>query len=157
MINSLEDFNYLDYLDFFKISRNLILSENFIRKFQDKVDWINISYYQTLSENFIREFQDKVYWINISCYQKLSENFIREFQSKINWIYIRWNEKLQVSDKFCEDFDEKLCYNNVWLINGKLHRTLGPAIGNEFWYRGEKIEVSNIEQYKYWLKLRIFS
>jgi hypothetical protein len=96
------------------------------------------------------------------------------------------NKNIQVSDKFCEEFDHKLCHYNIWringkphktlggkiflvlkyyqkilfenfnlikkimylyntyIINGKPHRTLGPAINDEFWYRGEKIEVSNI-------------
>jgi hypothetical protein len=116
-----------------------------------------ISDHQKLSEDFIREFQDKVSLYNISGYQTLSENFIREFQNKIDWINISYNKKLQVSDKFCEEFDKKLCYNNKWRINGKYHRTLGPAYGNEFWYRGQKAEnVSNMKQYKRWLKLIIF-
>jgi hypothetical protein len=149
--------NQLSKNDWINISYYQILSEDFIKEFQDKINWTCISEYQTLSEDFIREFQNKVNWSNISFYQTLSEDFIREFQDKVNWINIRFNEKLQLSDKFCEEFDEKLGLYNVWLINGKYHRTLGPAIGNEFWYRGEKIEVSNMKQYKRWLKLRIFS
>jgi hypothetical protein len=96
-------------------------------------------------------------WDYISKNQTLSEDFIREFQDKVYWIYIRLNENLKVSYKFCEEFDKKLGYYNVWKINGKPHRTLGPAKGNEFWYRGEKIKVSNIKQYKHWLNLRLFS
>jgi hypothetical protein len=177
-----EDFirEFQDKVDWSFISRYQKLSEDFIRQFQDKVNWNMISFYQKLSEDFIREFQDKVDWYNISCnqklsedfirefqdkvdwnciskYQKLSEDFIREFQSKLNWYYICYNEELQVLDKFCEDFDKKLCYDNIWRINGEYHRTLGPAIDNKFWYRGQKIEVSNMKQYKHWLKLRIFS
>ena len=59
------------------------LSENFIRKFQDKVEWHFISEYQNLSESFIREFKDKVYWIKISVHQKLSESFIRDRKSVV--------------------------------------------------------------------------
>jgi hypothetical protein len=152
IINKLskDDWNYISYYQ--------MLSEDFIREFQDKVYWDNISEYQTLSEDFIREFQNKVNWSNISFYQTLSEDFIREFKNKVDWYYIRLNENLKVSDKFCEDFDEKLCLYNIWRINGKYHRTLGPAISNEFWYRGQKAEnISNMKQYKRWLKLRIFS
>jgi hypothetical protein len=136
-------------------------SEEEIRKVVNKLnnyDWYYISCYQTLSEKFIREFQDKISWYYISCYQTLSEDFIREFQDKLNWEYIRYNINLQVSDKFCEEFDEKLCLYNIWIINGKFHRTLGPAKNNEFWYRGQKAEkVSNMKEYQHWLKLRIFS
>jgi hypothetical protein len=167
-----DDWNYISCYqilseDFIKEFKNKInwnyiscyqkLSENFIREFQDKVHWGLISEYQILSEDFIKEFKNKVNWNYISRYQTLSENFIREFKNKIDWYYISINENLQLSNKFCEEFDKKLGLYNVWLINGKYHRTLGPAYGNEFWYRGEKIEVSNMKQYKRWLKLRIFS
>ena len=47
------------------------------------VSWPKISYKYILSENFIREFQNKVNWHRISEYQKLSENFIQEFKHKI--------------------------------------------------------------------------
>ena len=62
-------------IDWYYISGNYKLSENFIKKFQDKFNWSEISYYQKLSENFIREFQDKVDWLYISIGQILSENF----------------------------------------------------------------------------------
>ena len=48
------------------------------------VNWYNISRNQTLSENFIREFADKVNWYSISKYQILSESFIREFADRLD-------------------------------------------------------------------------
>ena len=68
------------------ISVNQKLSEDFIRKYQDKVDWYWISRCQILSEDFIREFQHKVYWPYISQYQKVSKEFIKEFQDMIKKI-----------------------------------------------------------------------
>ena len=59
------DYISLDDVDWFIISQNQTLSENFIREFKDKVDWYWISVYQKLSENFIREFKDRVYWKEI--------------------------------------------------------------------------------------------
>ena len=38
----------------------LMLSDDFIRKFQDKLDWDFISGSVPLTENFIEEFQDKI-------------------------------------------------------------------------------------------------
>jgi predicted AlkP superfamily pyrophosphatase or phosphodiesterase len=70
-------------VDWVSISKDKILSESFIREFQDDVDWYWISYKQKLSENFIREFADKVDWRWISVQQTLSEDFKREFQDKI--------------------------------------------------------------------------
>ena len=124
---SLDDVNWLN------VSRNIQLSENFIREFKDKVYWIEISYYQNLSENFIREFQysvtwsyiserqklseefirefkNRVDWDNISKYQKLSENFIKKFQNRVNWINISAYQKL--SENFIREFKDKIywCY-----------------------------------------------
>ena len=50
-------------------------------------DWTSVQFYigNVLSEDFIREFQDKVNWEMISVTQKLSEDFIREFQNKVDW------------------------------------------------------------------------
>jgi hypothetical protein len=38
-----------------------------------------------LSEQFIREFQDKVNWKKISMRQQLSEKFLAEFKDQLNW------------------------------------------------------------------------
>jgi hypothetical protein len=46
------------------------------------------------------------------------------------------NFKFQIN--FAKILMKKLGYYNIWIINGEYHRTLGPAIDNEFWYRGEK-------------------
>ena len=62
-------------VNWYDVSYKYILSENFIRKFQNKVNWDYISKYQILSENFIGEFQDKVNWWYILNFQKLSEKF----------------------------------------------------------------------------------
>ena len=62
------------------------LPEDIVRKFQHRFSqssWCYISFYRILSENFIREFQEKVNWINIGRGQRLSENFIKEFESKL--------------------------------------------------------------------------
>lgn len=145
------------YMDFVKNK----YSEEEIRKAYSCLsihNWIDISEFQKLSEDFIREFQNKISWYDISYFQKMSEDFIREFQDKVDWFSISLNEKLQVSDKFCEEFDNKLYDNFVWRINGTTHRTLGPAFRNEYWYRGTRIKnVHSMEEYKRWLRLRIFA
>ena len=57
----------------------LMLSDDFIRKFQENVDWDFISGSVPLTENFIEEFQDKIRWYLVSKSQNLSENFIRQY------------------------------------------------------------------------------
>ena len=76
----------------------LMLSDDFIRKFQDKLDWDFISGSVPLTENFIKEFQDKSYWDSVSKSQNPSEDFIRQYQDKLNW---KWISRYQV---LSEDF-----------------------------------------------------
>jgi hypothetical protein len=58
----------------------IIITEEFMREFQDKIDWVRVSKSQKLSESFICEFQDKVDWTYISGYQKLSDDFLIEYK-----------------------------------------------------------------------------
>ena len=51
-----------DNVNWYFISRNYILSENFIREFKDEVDWYYISKYQILSKKFKKEFKYKNIW-----------------------------------------------------------------------------------------------
>src|SRR5574344_1767555 len=106
------NYESLEEVNWYYISKYQKLSEDFIREFQDKVYWNRISIYQKLSEDFIREFQNKVDWISISIYQKLSEDFIREFQNEIDWDYISLYQKL--SEDFIREFNLKIDENN-WL------------------------------------------
>jgi hypothetical protein len=107
-------------IDWYDISRNFILQEDFIREFSDKVDWDYISFYQKLSESFIEEFKDEVYWHWISSRQVLSEKFLEKFYYKVNWWVVLCCQKL--SEKFIsnliekDDFDHNLDYA---LINSK--------------------------------------
>jgi hypothetical protein len=122
----------LSNYDWNNISQYQKLSEDFIQEFKDCFKYyFSVSIY-LLKEDFIKEFQNKVAWRFISQYQKLPENFIREFQDKVYWEYIRLNKDLQVSDKFCEEFDDKLNIDKCWIINNRFHRTLGPAYENQF-------------------------
>ena len=101
----------LDEINWINVSRNIQLSEEFIREFQDKFDWKSISINQKLSEDFIREFQNRVNWDYISEYQKLSEDFIREFQNKVDWYVISRCQKL--SEDFIREFKDKIDWSNV--------------------------------------------
>ena len=71
----------------------LMLSDDFIRKFQDKLDWDFISGSVPLTENFIEEFQDKIRWYLVSKSQNLSEDFVRQHQDMLDW---KWLSRYQV-------------------------------------------------------------
>ena len=89
------------------ISGSQKLSEDFIRKHQDKVHWTLISETQTLSEDFIAEFQDKVRWGKISESQKLSEDFIYRFADRVHWSGILKCQSL--SEDFIRDAINIIC------------------------------------------------
>ena len=71
------------------IASYYILTEDFIREFQEQFDtndcWMDLSTDQNLSEKFIEEFRDKVDWIAICAYQKLSVPFVEKYSGDVNW------------------------------------------------------------------------
>lgn len=84
----------LDNWNWRTISQYKSLSEDFIRKYQDKVNWEDISYHQKLSEDFIIEFKDKVCWKNICKSQDLSDEFIKEYRFNLTDLLIMSHQKL---------------------------------------------------------------
>jgi len=98
-------------IDWHKMSRKDVLSEEFIRYYKDKVNWLYISEYQKLSESFIEEFQDLVNWNSISYYQKLSEGFIRKFKDRVAWTWICESQTL--SEDFIREFQDEVDWYNV--------------------------------------------
>jgi len=56
------------------------------KKYKDanEIIWDYIAYHQVLSEDFIREFQDRLNWKDISKFSYLSKNFIIEFRDKLD-------------------------------------------------------------------------
>jgi hypothetical protein len=67
--------------DFIRLAYSKI-DEKFILQYLDKLDWKKISRLTKLSEDFIRMFHDKVDWQCIKKYQKLSTEFKRDFYTK---------------------------------------------------------------------------
>ncbi len=86
-------------------------SEEEIREYISKNDiigyeWPIISIYQVLSEEFMREFQNEVNWFGISTYQELSEEFIKEFSEELYWAGI--SHKQVMSRQFKYSFHDKV-------------------------------------------------
>lgn len=103
---------YQDKVDWTQVVINQKLSENFMREFQHKLDWSAISFHQDLSEDFIREFYYKVDWNSISRKKNLSENFIREFRDKVNWETISIHQTL--SEDFIREFQDKVDWKYIY-------------------------------------------
>jgi hypothetical protein len=74
-----------DSIDWYNISKNQKLSEEFIDKYSKIVSWRDISCCQYLSEEFMEKHQNKISWCYISCCQKLSEKFITKHIDKIDF------------------------------------------------------------------------
>lgn len=133
MINEISQLNDIYMQNILDLAiREQVLSEDFIRRYQDKLNWRVISECQTLSEDFIREFKDKVRWDSISWRQILSEDFIKEFIDKLDpylvcrdqklsedflWQYVDWvnwqsihNQEL--SNDFIKTFFDKIDKND---------------------------------------------
>lgn len=156
-LEEIEKYNNMSNKNWKLILRNEMLSEQCINYFRYEIDWETVCDYQDLSEKFIRENINKINFTYVARRQKISEDFIREFQSRIDFSNICFNEKLNLSDKFCEEFDEKLGYHGRWIINARYHRTLGPAYKDQFWYRGKYLEyVNSMKDYKRYLNLIAF-
>lgn len=132
------------------ISQYHLLSEEYIKKFQNKVNFWRISQYQKLSEEFIVEFHDRVNWTCISQYQKLSEEFINKFQDKVNWIRISQYQKL--SEKFIKEFKTKIFPRFILKnINQKYYSTqfivdLKPYFNDYYYFNFYANKIRN-----YWL------
>ena len=92
------------------ISRYSVFSEDFIREFQDRVDWASVSLNQKLSSNFIREFKDRLYWKEISIAQELTNDTLIEFKDKIHWeiYFIRQEANFEIMKKFILKTDLQL-------------------------------------------------
>jgi len=121
-----------DAIDWEYVSKELTLSENFIREFKNKVCWYDISKCQPLSESFIREFKDRVCWSYISQYQSLSGNFIREFIYEVDWSCISKYQSLS------ENFIREFIYEVDW-FNISAYQSLSENFIREFknkvcWY-----------------------
>ncbi len=75
-----------------------------MREFKDNINWNCISRYQKLSEEFMKKFNDridwnKINWHRISRCQIISEEFMRKFNDKIDWNHVSKNER-RVYERF---------------------------------------------------------
>jgi len=61
----------------------MIFSIEYARAHPMRINWFQLSKDDKLSEEFIKEFQFYLNWVNISQYQRLSYDFIYEFKNHI--------------------------------------------------------------------------
>jgi len=98
--------DYFNYNQWYFITKNSELSEEFLEEFQDKICWVTVSSTYDLSQNFIDKFEHKIHWDMLSMLKELTEDFMRENEERINWINISACQNL--SEKFIYEFREKV-------------------------------------------------
>ena len=99
---------YSKYLkiDWFDISENMVLSEEFIRKYSNSVCWSDICRYQKLSIKLINDYEDRIDWIEVSKNKnKLSEKFLITFRYYLKWDKVIYRQELS------NDFIRQHSYN----------------------------------------------
>jgi hypothetical protein len=125
-----------------------------IEKFFDEniknfeVDWDCISQFQKLSEEFIKKYNNKVYWIYISIYQKLSESFIERNIDNVIWRYISEYQKL--SESFIEKYSDKVNWDRISEYQTLSEELIEKHINKvDWWYisKFQKLSESFIEKY----------
>lgn len=81
------------------------LSEDFIKKYEDKINFEILQISQNLSEEFIKSRIDKINLKHIIMYQTLSEEFIEKYIPDYLYQYVVIYQ--QVSEKFAETHSNK--------------------------------------------------
>ena len=77
----------LEYDDWYDISDNGILSEDFMREFKEEIYWGNVYSEQALSDDFIIEIQDKMIWGAYFMLAKPSFTIAKKFITKTNLLH----------------------------------------------------------------------
>ena len=102
--------------NWFYISRDQSLSEDFMHQFQDDLCWKTVTRNHELSESFIRGHPDKVDWECISHDYRLPEYLIRDFPYKICWFHIDAQNR-KFSDDFIHEFQGRFNFTHMTLIH----------------------------------------
>ena len=78
---------YINEMNWILISRDFILSEEIMDKYQDYLDWYIISRHQTFSNDFIIKFKDKlnIEYIIIHRAELISDETIIKLADEIKW------------------------------------------------------------------------
>jgi hypothetical protein len=115
----------MPYITYKNIEDEPVIREEQIRNeiaTGEEIDWNKVSRYGILSEDFIREYQDKVYWTYISEYQVLSESFMHEFKDRLSWWFISTYQIL--TEEFINNHLEYVCIDDILVYNYKTHEGL---------------------------------
>jgi hypothetical protein len=92
--------------DWYYLSGNPTISENFFEKHIKHVKWGSLSRNKGVSVSFFERHLDKVDWAGLSCNKNLSVEFFEKHLDKVDWELLSGNESL--SAEFFERHLEKV-------------------------------------------------
>ena len=117
---------YEDKINFEILQICQILSEEFIKSRIDKINLNYIIMYQTLSEEFIEKYIPDYLYNSVVIYQLVSERFAEKHQTKFNmYYYLRSNYDIVTQD-FFEKHVNKLSEYEKYSIYSIVNRSLKP-------------------------------
>jgi hypothetical protein len=91
--------------------QNHLLTEDFVREFQDQLNWLTITSCAKLSEAFIVEFAQKISGRWVAVCQNVSEDFIRQYQDKIEFETL---PRRPLSERFMREFADRLDWHEIF-------------------------------------------
>ena len=135
-------------IDWYIISCDYILSEEFIQKYQQYIYWRVISHTQKLSEDFIERYEDKLCWWLMSMHQKFSESFMDRHSDKIEWAFASKYQCLTefLIDKHVNDVD----WNHISIYQNLSEEFIERHEKHVYWhyiYRYQKLSESFIDNH----------
>jgi hypothetical protein len=104
----------LSKYDWFSISKDKILSEEFITEFQDNVIWICISRKQNLSDEFLVKFQHKIAWDHYFFHQMASYYITKKFYHKTTYKTITHFTSFNLSKQQTQEIQRKLDFKYMY-------------------------------------------
>ena len=127
--NLSEDFikKYEDKINFEILQISQILSEEFIKSRIDKINLNHIIMYQTLSEEFIEKYIPDNLYNSVVIYQQVSERFAEKHQAKFNMYYYLRSNYDRVTQDFFEKHVNKLSKYEKNSLHSIITRSLKPT------------------------------
>ena len=131
---SMEDMEkYADYFDWTILCGNQYMTEDFIRKFDNRVNFATLLSHKSLSEKLIEDYCwsfEYTEWKNVWEYQKMSIEFIEKHIDHADWYFIPRNQRLTIEfwDKYWDKMDHEIFFKKIRLKEDQIRFYLDKAI-----------------------------
>ena len=143
---SMEDMEkYADYFDWTILCGNQYMTEDFIRKFDNRVNFATLLSHKSLSEKLIEDYCwsfNETEWKNVWEYQKMSIEFIEKHINHADWYFIPRNQKLTIEfwDKYWDKMDHEVIFIKMRLKEDQIRFYIDKALKDDIKRRGTYVE-----------------